>query len=89
MATLNHAIAVAMTDGPDAGLAMLSAPAADDRMARHHRLTATRAHLLELAGDTAAARWNYLLASRGITSMPERRYLRARAGQLTEVDPTC
>jgi predicted RNA polymerase sigma factor len=87
MATLNHAIAVAMTDGPDAGLAMVSALAADDRMARHHRLTAARAHLLELAGDTAAARENYLLASRRTTSLPEQRYLRARADRLTERDP--
>jgi RNA polymerase sigma factor (sigma-70 family) len=82
MATLNHAIAVAMTDGPDAGLAMLSELAVDDRMAGHHRLTATRAHLLELAGDTAAARENYLLASRRTTSLPEQRYLRARADRL-------
>lgn len=88
MATLNQAIAVAMTDGPEAGLAMVSALAADDRMARHHRLTATRAHLLELAGDTAAARQNYLLAARRATSMPEQRYLRARADRLVNVDPT-
>jgi predicted RNA polymerase sigma factor len=87
MATLNHAIAVAMTDGPDAGLAMLSDLAADDRMARHHRLTATRAHLLELAGDTPGARADYLLASRRTTSLPEQRYLRARADRLTEADP--
>lgn len=86
MATLNHAIAVAMTDGPNAGLAMLSDLAADDRMARHHRLAATRAHLLELAGDTAAAREDYLLASRRATSLPEQRYLRARADRLTTND---
>ncbi|MFG1890950.1 RNA polymerase sigma factor [Micromonospora sp. NPDC049051] len=83
MATLNHAIAVAMTDGPEAGLAMVSALAADDRMARHHRLTATRAHLRELAGDTAAAREDYLLASRRTASLPEQRYLRARAARLS------
>jgi RNA polymerase sigma factor (sigma-70 family) len=88
MATLNHAIAVAMTDGPEAGLAMLSALAADDRMAGHHRLAATRAHLLELAGDTAAAREDYLLASRRTTSLPEQRYLRARADGLTPEDPS-
>jgi RNA polymerase sigma factor (sigma-70 family) len=88
MTTLNHAVAVAMTDGPDAGLAMLSALAADDRMAGHHRLAATRAHLLELAGDTAAAREGYLLAARRTTSLPERRYLRARADRLGEPTPT-
>ncbi|MEU9507224.1 DUF6596 domain-containing protein [Micromonospora sp. NPDC048170] len=87
MAALNHAIAVAMTDGPRAGLAMLSVLAADDRMAHHHRLAATRAHLLELAGDPATAREEYLLASRRTTSLPEQRYLRARADRLAEADP--
>jgi RNA polymerase sigma factor (sigma-70 family) len=82
MAILNHAVAVAMTDGPDAGLAMLSGLEADDRMARHHRLAAVRAHLLELAGDQAGARENYLIAARRTTSLPEQRYLRARAERL-------
>ncbi|SCG15361.1 RNA polymerase, sigma subunit, ECF family [Micromonospora echinofusca] len=88
MATLNHAIAVAMADGPDAGLAMVAALAADDRMARHHRLAATRAHLRELAGDMAAAREDYLLASQRTSSLPEQRYLRARADRLTPMDAT-
>jgi RNA polymerase sigma factor (sigma-70 family) len=79
MVTLNHAVAVAMTDGPDAGLAMLSELETDDRMAHHHRLAAVRAHLLELAGDRAGARENYLIAARRTTSLPEQRYLRARA----------
>jgi RNA polymerase sigma factor (sigma-70 family) len=82
MATLNHAVAVAMTEGPDAGLAMLPALEADDRMAQHHRLAAVRAHLLELAGDRAGARENYLIAARRTTSLPEQRYLRARAERL-------
>ncbi|TCO60503.1 RNA polymerase sigma factor [Actinocrispum wychmicini] len=83
MATLNHAIAVAKTDGPDAGLSMLGELEKDDRMARHHRLAAVRAHLLELAGDDAGARENYLVAARITTSLPEQRYLRARADRLT------
>lgn len=82
MAELNYAIAVAMTDGPEAGLAKLTALAADERMARHHRLAATRAHLLELSGKTQDARADYLLASRLTTSLPEQRYLRARADRL-------
>jgi predicted RNA polymerase sigma factor len=51
-------------------------------MARHHRLYAVRAHLQELAGEYAAARENYRLAARRTTSLPEQRYLRARAGKL-------
>ena len=84
MATLNHAIAVAMTAGPEAGLTILAQLAADERMARHHRLAATRAHLLELAGHPAAAREDYLLAARRTTSLPEQRYLLGRADRLVE-----
>ena len=47
---LNRAVAVAMVHGPDAGLEVIATLAADKRMARHHRLLATRAHLHELAG---------------------------------------
>ena len=56
---------------------------ADDRMARHHRLHAVRAHLLERAGDTAAARDSYRTAARLATNVPERRYLDAKAASLT------
>jgi predicted RNA polymerase sigma factor len=51
-------------------------------MARHHRLAAVRAHLLELAGDHVGARENYLLAARRTTSLPEQRYLRGRAERI-------
>ncbi len=78
--TLNHAVAVAMVDGPRAGLALLDGVA--DRLAGHHRLDAVRAHLLELAGDAAAARAAYQRAARATTSLPERRYLEGRAARL-------
>jgi RNA polymerase sigma factor (sigma-70 family) len=84
--TLNHAVAVAMVRGPRAGLAMLDSLDGDDRVARHHRLDAVRAHLLEMAGDDAAALSSYRLAARRTTSLPERRYLEARAARLTERD---
>ncbi|RBQ13184.1 RNA polymerase sigma factor [Micromonospora sp. LHW51205] len=79
MVTLNQAVAVAMVDGPRAGLALLEPLDADGRTAGHHRLTAVRAHLLDLAGDRADARAAYLAAARATTSLPERRYLQARA----------
>jgi RNA polymerase sigma factor (sigma-70 family) len=82
MVTLNHAVAVAMVDGPDAGLAMLRELEEDERMAKHHRLEAVRAHLLELAGETVAARAAYRLAAQRTTSLPERRYLEGRAALL-------
>jgi predicted RNA polymerase sigma factor len=83
MVTLNQAVAVAMVDGPRAGLALLTPLDADERTAGHHRLTAVRAHLLELAGEVGAAREAYLMAARGTTSRPEQRYLEVRAARLT------
>ena len=80
--TLNRAVAVAMADGPQAGLDLLATLDADDRMTRHHRLDAVRAHLLEMAGQHDAARSGYQRAARLTTSLPERRYLEARAARL-------
>ena len=82
MVTLNQAVAVAMVDGPRAGLALLATLDGDDRTAGHHRLAAVRAHLLDLAGDRAEARAAYLAAARATTSLPERRYLEVRAARL-------
>jgi RNA polymerase sigma factor (sigma-70 family) len=79
MVTLNHAVALAMVKGPRAGLGMLDTLDADGRLAGHHRLEAVRAHLLEMAGDHAKARAAYRAAARRTTSLPERRYLEARA----------
>src|SRR6185295_8081027 len=55
MVALNHAVALAMVEGPAAGLARLDELAADPRLAEHHRLDAVRAHLLERSGHRAAA----------------------------------
>lgn len=80
--SLNRAVAVAMVHGPAAGLDIIAGLEADKRLARHHRLFATRAHLLELAGDTAAAAASYREAARHATSVPERRYLSLQAQRL-------
>ncbi len=79
MVTLNRAVAAAMVHGPAAGLTLLETLEQDQRMARHHRLHAVRAHVLELAGDRQAARASFALAARLTTSLPEQRYLNARA----------
>jgi predicted RNA polymerase sigma factor len=81
--TLNRAVAVAMVDGPQAGLALLETLDGDGRMARNHRLEAVRGHLLELAGDTAAARESYQRAANMTASVPEQRYLALRAARLS------
>jgi RNA polymerase sigma factor (sigma-70 family) len=80
--TLNHAVALAMVRGPRAGLELLATLDSDGRMAGNHRLEAVRAHLLEQAGDTAAARERYRAAARRTTSLPEQRYLEGRAARL-------
>ena len=51
-------------------------------MAHTHRLEAVRAHLLEQAGDTTAARDSYLRAAKMTASLPEQRYLELRAARL-------
>ena len=80
--TLNRAVAVAMVDGPRAGLAVLGTLDADDRMAHTHRLEAVRGHLLELAGEPGAARESYRRAAKMTASVPEQRYLAMRAARL-------
>jgi predicted RNA polymerase sigma factor len=82
MVTLNEAVALAMVEGSRAGLALLETLDADDRVAGHHRLDAVRAHLLEMTGDSAAARASYQRAANRTTSLPERRYLEGRAARL-------
>ena len=81
---LNHAVAVAMVRGPSAGLELVGDLERDDRLAGDHRLEAVRGHLLEMAGDHAAALDAYLAAARRTTSLPQQRYLNAQAARLAE-----
>jgi predicted RNA polymerase sigma factor len=85
MVDLSHAIATAMVHGPRAGLERLDALAADPLLAGNHRLDAVRAHLLERAGDRAAAIPLYRRAADRTTSTAERNYLLAHAARLAEV----
>ena len=81
--TLNRAVAVAMVHGPRAGLAVLGTLDGNEHMSHTHRLEAVRGHLLELAGERAAARESYRRAARMTASVPEQRYLALRAARLT------
>ena len=85
MVSLNRAVAVAMADGPAAGLASLNGLA--DRLGDHHRLHSVRAHLLELAGDTAAARTEFAAAAARTANRRERDYLTTKAAQLGHPGP--
>jgi RNA polymerase sigma factor (sigma-70 family) len=80
--SLNRAIAVAMVRGPAAGLDLLERLEGDKRLAQHHRLLATRAHLLERLGQHQAAAHAYREAAGRTTSAPERRHLTDRAHRL-------
>jgi RNA polymerase sigma factor (sigma-70 family) len=80
--TLNRAVAVAMTHGPAAGLAIVDGLLKDPAMRRHHRSHAVRAHLLEMTGDRSEAAAHYARAARLTGSVPEQRYLNARAQRL-------
>jgi RNA polymerase sigma factor (sigma-70 family) len=76
---LNEIVALAMVDGPRAALARLEE--AEPALAGYHRVHAVRAHLLEEAGDRAAARACYRRAAELTLSLPERRYLLDRAAR--------
>jgi len=81
---LNHAIATAMVDGPNAGLALLAPLQDDQRLRTSHRFDAVRAHLLERAGERDAAVALYQTAASKTTSVPERDYLMLKAARLRE-----
>ena len=82
MITLNRAIAAAMVHGPATGLAMIND--LDAALPDHHRLAAVRAHLHEMTGNTDAAINGYQAAAARTTSLAERQYLTAKAGQLQQ-----
>jgi RNA polymerase sigma factor (sigma-70 family) len=82
MVALNHVVAVAMARGPTEGLELLSTIETDERLTKDHRLSAVRAHLLELSGDTPGAKAAYEQAATRTTSLPQQRYLRSRANRL-------
>jgi RNA polymerase sigma-70 factor (ECF subfamily) len=76
---LNRAVAVAMADGPDAGLALME-PLADE-LDRYHLFHAARADLLRRTGRLREAEVAYRRALDVATNPVERRYLMQRASQ--------
>ena len=76
---LNRAVAVAMADGPDAGLALIE-PLADE-LDRYHLFHAARADLLRRSGRSGEAKTAYRRALELVTNPVERRYLQQRVSQ--------
>jgi RNA polymerase sigma-70 factor, ECF subfamily len=83
---LNRAVAVAMADGPAAGLAQLDELAADRRLASYHYLPAARADLLRRLGRDAEAAQAYRAALELVGSEPERAFLAGRLAALQGPD---
>ncbi|GAA1657780.1 RNA polymerase sigma factor [Nonomuraea maheshkhaliensis] len=75
---LNRAVAVAMRDGPEAGLALLDELAGEQRLRGYHPYALARADLLRRLGRRreAAAAYREALATAG--TEPERAHLRRR-----------
>jgi RNA polymerase sigma-70 factor (ECF subfamily) len=82
--SLNRAVAVAMAEGPGAGLALIDALATADDLANYHLLHAARADLLRRLGSLPEAAESYTRALALVTNDSERRFLERR---LREVRP--
>jgi RNA polymerase sigma factor (sigma-70 family) len=83
---LNHAVAVAMADGPAAGLRLLEPLHHDARLADDHRLHSVRGHLLERQGHPTAAADAFSRAAQLATNTPQRRFLLEQARRLSDLD---
>jgi RNA polymerase sigma-70 factor (ECF subfamily) len=79
---LNRAVAVAMAEGPAAGLALLEPLLADSGLERYQPLHAAHAELLSRAGDAAAAARAYERAIALTSNAVERTELERRLGAL-------
>ncbi|MGE5739710.1 MAG: RNA polymerase sigma factor [Betaproteobacteria bacterium] len=79
---LNRAIAVAMRDGPAAGLALIDALLADGDLDDYHLAHAAHADLCRRLGETARARASYRRAIGLARQDPERRFLERRLAEL-------
>jgi RNA polymerase sigma-70 factor, ECF subfamily len=82
---LNRAVAVGMAEGPEAGLALLDALAADGALAGYHLLPAARADLLRRLGRRAEAADAYREALDLCGTDAERRYLTRRLAEASAV----
>jgi RNA polymerase sigma-70 factor, ECF subfamily len=80
---LNRAVAVAMADGPAAGLALVEELAARGELAGYYLLTATRADLLRRLDRQSEAADSYRQALKLAPTEPERRYLSRRLAEVS------
>ncbi len=79
---LNRAVAVAMRDGPQAGLAIIEGLLSDGQLANYHLVYAAAADLYRRLQQPQLARTNYLRALEFARQEPERRFLQQRLQEL-------
>ena len=85
---LNHAVAVAMVDGPEAALLLVDAIHARGELRDYHLLYAVRADLRRRVGKIGAAARDYRKALSLATLEPERRFIEKRLVELSVQDLT-
>jgi len=81
---LNRAVAIAMRDGPDEGLALIEAILARGDLKDYHLAHAARADLCRRLRKTAQARASYKRAIALARQGPERRFLERRLAELPD-----
>jgi RNA polymerase sigma-70 factor (ECF subfamily) len=79
---LNRAVAIAMRDGPEAGLAQIEPMLTEAPLATYHLTHAAHADLCRRAGRVAEARLSYRRALDLARQEPERRFLMRRLAEL-------
>ena len=79
---LNRAAAVAMRDGPEAGLALIEPLIAPGGLDHYHLAHAAKADLLRRLGRLAEAKVSYQAALDLARQEPEQRFLRRRLGEI-------
>jgi RNA polymerase sigma-70 factor (ECF subfamily) len=80
---LNRAVAIAMRDGPHAGLRLVDELDASGALRGYRLVAATRADLLRRLGDRSAAAAAYRDALTDAATEPERRYLLRRLSEVS------
>jgi RNA polymerase sigma-70 factor (ECF subfamily) len=85
---LNRAVAVAMRDGPEAGLMLVDELARRPDLTRHHLAHSARADLLRRLGRNDDAATAYRRAIELVQQAPERRYLERRLAEVTRGSQT-
>jgi RNA polymerase sigma-70 factor (ECF subfamily) len=79
---LNRAVAIAMRDGPEAGLLLIDELQHRKELANYHLIHAARADLLRRLGRNHEALTSYKLALEHVKQEPERRYIQKRIHEL-------